>query len=1051
MRKLNRWIEAAELLLTTLSESGKLGECRFGQGDIEGCESPDYDDSSWKKVISKNFRQSMSVEAITEEDAKKDLPLSDWSMMDGPAALRKVVQVPDDIGGLSTSGTKINLVLAFLGPVDIFIDGKRKASFKYWGDTRECEVIITESFVPGTKHTIVAKTPKNDGDALIGTYLNVAIVEEAILELSTAIAQVKFAQRLLLESPSEEKEKALDSLGQLLCSKGVENRDWDVISKNFEDIDRVLVAFEESAKEYCVHMIGHAHIDMNWVWDMADTEDICVRDFSTICDIMDENPDMHFTQSQIAVYDIVHRIRPDLFERAKKKIAEGTWDMAAGTWTEHDLNTSTGEVFARHSLLSVKYAREMLDAKPSEVCWMPDNFGHPATTPNLMNKSGMKYYYHARKGQEYPLYWWEGTDGSRVLDFCCGLYKNAIRVDNIFRVLDEFADKLGMKNSMFVYGVGDHGGGPTRNDIRIKRYLDKKPVFPKLKFAGTHEFYEMALNERTDYPVHKGEQNFIFEGCYTTKTKIKKYLRDGENRLLDAEALMAYNLINGIDVSEDNHEAMEAWKHVLFNGFHDISCGCNIAEADVYDYKIGQEAIDTANILIGKHLAKVKENLTEPEGNHILVFNQLGHIRTDVVRVISNHKGSLIDSDGNVIPVQKSGDQIVFVAKDIPAFGYKAYRLSSEKTNQLVQVHPGSQILDGKVHVIETDIYRMEISVRTGTIVKLTHKLKGQEVLNSLKGVPECIRAFKGERSSNLLKVHTEEPHLMSSWVIGNIMKTENLLGMPEFTVVEVGDVFVCVKVARTYNDSFIEQYITLYNGLDRVDFTLDADWKELGDNKKGVPFMKVGFTVPIHTPRYVYEIPMGWIERKEQGCELPALRFVSLCDDDFGLNLYNDSKFGFSVEGGSVYMSVVRSAYAPDAKPDFGSISCKYAIQPSDGIKDIPKAVKEAGGFNQPLVAIQSGKPRGDVVKGLLAVDCDSIVVSTIKPAATGEGLVLRFLESAGTPTVAKISMDDTDFIVYETNFAEEPIRTVKRKDGVIEIPFGGFESKTLLLRKKC
>ena len=1047
MNNIGKWVQAVNGLLIALSDIGQLGECRFCQGKIDGCEEPDYDDSTWKKVMAKAYPiPGIATETISGESVESELELSDWSMAEGPAALRKVIQIPTSVQGLSTAGTKIYSTLTMLAPIEIYFDGKLAAAYKYWGDSRHCEVVITESFVPGTDHLLVVKTPQNDGDAHLGISLNLEVIEDALLDLSTAVSQLEFAKRMYQENPSDEMKTALESLNNLLDTSAVDNRDWDKIRINFDDIDRELTVFEQAAKQYTVHLIGHSHIDMNWLWDMEDTEDVCIRDFDTICSLLDENPDLRFSQSQICVYDIVHRIRPDLFERAKEKITSGVWDMTAATWSEHDLNTSTGEVFARHNLLSVKYAREMLKAEPSQICWEPDTFGHPATIPNLMVKAGLKYYYHFRKGQEYPMYWWEGTDGSRVLDFCFGPYNNAIRPTNIMPAVYEFLNKLGMRNSMFVYGVGDHGGGPTRRDIQIKRYLDKKPGLPKLVFAGAHKFYETAISEKTDFPVHKGEQNFIFEGVYTTKTKIKKFLRDGEARLLDAEALMAFNAISDADISADNNEAMEAWKHVLFNGFHDISCGCNIAAADRYNYKIGQEAVDTAQALCLKHLSALAGEAMNSGDSHIFVFNQLGHLRTDVVRVKCNHNGSLIDSDGNVVPAQNSNGELIFIAKDVPAFGYKAYSLSAKKAEQPIVVRTGSKKVDGSVHLIETDTYKMEISARTGTITRLHHKIYKTEVLAKLQGEPEVARAFKGEKSSNLVKIQTEEPHIMSAWMIGNIMKTENLLDNPEFSLLECGDVFARVKLSRTYGFSLIEQYITVYNGFDRVDFTLDTDWQELGNNKKGIPFMKVGFTTNITKPRYIYEAPMGWIERHEQNHEVPSLRFVALCDSDFGVNLFNDNKFGFSVDGDSVYMSIVRSSYSPDAVPDKGPISCNYAIHPSRGLQDIPAAVKGAKAFNQPLAAALAGAPKSHSAKGLLSLDNDNVVVSAIKPAANHRGIVVRIVESAGKAANVSLSLHTQHQTVYETNLAEEPLRTLECKNGAVCVRLDGFENKTLL-----
>ncbi len=1051
-----KWLSDAQMLLNNLSVCGQPGVCTFKQGDIEGCERPDYDDSDWKKVMGKGVPiPGISTDSVAVESKKEiELELCDWSMYDGPAAMRKKLVVPESIEGLSTKGTKIYITLTMLAPLEVYIDGTKVASYKYWGDSRQCELVVTEEHKPGKDYVIVFKTPQNDGDAHLGVYINFKVVEDAMLDLSTAIEQIKFAHELYKRNPEPVLKEALSELDALLATDCIASRDWVAINNVIARIDELLKPFEAYAKEYTVHLIAHAHIDMNWLWDIEDTMDICERDFKTVCDIMDENPDMRFSQSQVAVYDIVKKRNPELFERVKKKIAEGKWDITASTWTEHDLNMSGGEVFARHALLSSKFVKEELGAKPSEICWEPDTFGHPASTPNILSKMGVKYYYHFRCGQKYPMYWWEGTDGSRVLDFCFGPYNNSLRPTNIMPVTMEFLKLFGMKTSMFVYGVGDHGGGPTREDIRIKRYLDNKPAMPKLIFSTTHDFYEAALKEKTDYPVHKGEQNFIFEGVYTTKTNIKKLLRHGEARLLDAEAVMAYAKALGNDVSKENEEVMEAWKKVGFNGFHDISCGCNIKAADKHDFKIGEEAVCTGKSISTRVLDVIAKD--KSDSRTLTVFNQLGFERDDVVEIelpdgVSGN--CVVDEDGNCIPAQVAGNKLVFVAKSLPALGFKTYKLENRDNcciNSDVKAKLAYGINDGSVCSLESDRYKLEVSSRTGTIVTLYDKVEKRDVLKRLKGIPEVIYAFKAEKSSNLLQMFYEEPHIMSAWVIGNKFEMKNLIQTPKIELVDCGPVKATLKISRKYNKTTIDQFITVYNGFDRIDFAIDIDWHEKGYYKESIPFLRVGFTTALDSPEYTYETPMGWIDRKLQGVELPSIRFVNLYENGKGVSLYNDCKFGYQVEGGSVYMTIVRGSYSPDAVPDEGPISAKYALRPYSGEKDMPGVVRGAAAFNQPLLAvwgkldaISSGKSCG-----LVHVSEPNVVVSAVKPSADNEGIIVRLVEYAGIDTDVTVTLDGEYSTVMEVDLREEPRRLIDTDTNSVNITIRPFENVTLLFK---
>lgn len=1055
MGKIQKWLNESQKLLSRLSECGQPGVCTFRQGDIEGCERADYDDSDWKKVMGKGVPiPGISTDSIVVEGEKSELELCDWSMYDGPAAMRKRLTLPEYIEGLSTKGTKVYLTLTMLAPLNIYIDGSLAASYKFWGDSRQCELVVTESYNPGNTHVVVFRTPQNDGDAHLGVYVNYSVVENAMLDLSTAIEQIIFAQKLADMHRKPELYSAIARLEDVLNLDDIAMRNWKAINDSISSVDEILKPFEPYAKEFKVHLIAHSHIDMNWLWDMEDTIDICQRDFKTICDILDENPDLYFSQSQAAVYEIVKKHNPDLLKRAKENIQKGKWDVTAATWVEHDLNTSGGETFARQVLLASKFVEDELGTKPSQICWEPDTFGHPATLPNILAKSGVKYYYHFRCGQGYPIYWWEGTDGSRVLGFCFGPYNNALRPTNIMPVSMELLNKYGMKTAMFVFGVGDHGGGPTRNDVRIKRYLDKKPVMPDMFFSSTKAYYEAALSEKSDYPVVKGEQNFIFEGCYTTKTKIKKLLRDGEARLMDAEALMAYEAACGHNVSEDNNKVMEAWKHVCFNGFHDISCGCNISAADKYNYYIGEDAISTANTISAKYMKDIASRHASKEGRTLVVFNQLGFVRDDLVTVELPDgvgDGILVDENGSFIPVQLENGKLIFIAKSLPALGSKIYRLVKNDCcciSGKVKANMAYGTNDGSTCTMESDRYRLDVSSRTGTIVTLYDKIAKRDVLKKLKGEPEVAYAFKAERSSNLLQVFYEEPHIMSSWVIGNKFELRNLIQTPKIELADCGPVKATLKISRKFNNSSIDQYITVYNDFERIDFSIDIDWQEKGYYKESIPFLRVGFTTTLESPEYTYESPMGWLSRKAQGIELPSLRFVNLHEGDYGVSLYNDCKHGFLVEGDSVYMSLIRGSYSPDAMPDLGLTSARYALRPYGGGKDMPGVVCGAAAFNQPpLVTWASGPEDAEYkVGGILNVSEHNVVVSSMKPSSNGNGIVVRLVENEGRRTRANVGLKGIFSRIFETDIKEEVIRILSTNTNEVYIDLNAFEIKTLL-----
>lgn len=1052
MTGLHAWLKESGALVNALSAFGQPGVCTFNQGNIDGCEQVEYDDSNWRKVMGKGAPiPGISTDSVLVEGEGHDLPLCDWSMTDGPAAMRKRILLPQAIEGLPTAGSKVFVTLTMLAPLEVYVDGKCVANYRYWGDTRACELTVAESYQVGREHIVVFRTPQNDGDAHLGVYFNTSVVEDALLRLSTANAQLNFAQLLCEKYGAQDPalREALHKLADRLDAGAVLRRDWTAIDHAAGEIDSALQPFAPYAKQYRVHLIAHAHIDCNWLWDYEDTVDISLRDFKTVCDIMDENPDLRFSQSQTAIYDIIRQKDPALFERVKEKIAQGKWDITAATWTEHDLNLSGGEVFARQALLANRFVVGELNGKPSEICWEPDTFGHPGTVPNLLSKCGVKYYYQFRCGTGDPVYWWEGTDGSRVLTFCYGPYNNALRPNNLMPVVHAFETSYGMKNAMFVYGVGDHGGGPTRNDIAIKRYLDTKPALPELVFSTAHDFYDAALAEKCDFPVYKGERNFIFEGCYTTKAKIKKYLRDGEARLLEAEAMLAAASMTGsADIGTEKKEVAEAWKHVCFNGFHDISCGCNIHAGDKHDFAIGRAAIETGKNVVRKLLQS--QIAADADRFELSVFNPLGWARDDVVTLDlpeGCEGGKLFDADGAEQRVQFENRQLCFVAKNVPALGGKVYTLVPGEVcgAKPVSVRMRKGSTDGSVCTMESDRYVLDVSARSGSIVRLYDKRKRCDVLRPLKGQDEVPYAFKGELSGARLEMRQEEPHIMSAWIMGNIAQRERLLCAESIECISVGPVKASLRVTHRHGESRFAQVMTIYHELPRIDFQFDGDWQERGHYSTGVPNLRVGFTSTFANPRMFFEAPMGYVERDRMGCEVPALRYVHLQQGDAGLSLLNDNKFGFAVEGPSVYMSLVRASYSPDALPDVGAIDARYALLPGDTL-DMAGTTRAAAGFNHPLMSVWGAWPQREA---LVETDNEQVVISCVKPANDGDGIVVRLVEYAGKPASVRIALPGEWTRVWETDMLERPVRLLTALENQTQIGLTAFENKTILFER--
>ncbi|MDH5689653.1 MAG: hypothetical protein OEZ48_17525, partial [Candidatus Bathyarchaeota archaeon] len=788
--------------------------------------------------------------------------------------------------------------------------------------------------------------------------LSYSRVEKVAFEIDSFIQELKF----------------LKDLNQSVVRESVEAFSMDFLNKRIEDLvkeieraRKVLSKASKTAKEFKVHLIGHAHIDMNWLWPWKNTVDTVRNTFNTMVNLMERHPDLHFSQSQAVTYRVVEERFPELFGKIKRNVEDGRWEATAAMWVEADLNMGGTEALVRQILHGKRYVKDKFGVE-TEICWEPDTFGHVWTFPQILRKSGIKYYYFTRCGKGHPLFWWEGPDGSRVLAFT-SVYNNVISPGNIVDISRRLYDRYGLKTSMFVYGVGDHGGGPTIEDVEATHEILEKPALPEVSFSSAQEFFkeiESQLSE-VSVPVVKDELNYVFDGCYTTHGDIKRYNRLCERLLVDAEKL---GIMSGVYPREKLHKA---WLNMLFNQFHDILDGSGTHEAYDYPLELAQEAAEIARSSIRAQMKKIAENIGfSRTGVPIVVFNTLSWNRADIVSAkvpgeLTPKNPTVISSDGDEAPTQVSGDEVLFVA-DVPPMGYRTYYLVEGGTEL------ESLVRDSK---LENEYLRVELDKNSGGIKSMYDKVNDRYVFKK-----EEYTATRPE-ASNLLQVLYEVPHGMSAWIIGEISRVENLVRNASVEFAEDGPVRGTAKVVHKFSNSTITQYIRLYRGIPRLDFRTLIDWKETSDEKTDAPMLKASFTPMLKRSKATFEIPFGYIERPSDGREVPALRWVDLSDGEYGVSLLNDSKYGFDVKGNTIRMTLVRTSYSPDTRPDYGEHEILYSIYPHKGDWKEAQTFRRGYEVNHPLECITVTDPSSGSLpetKSFIQVKPENVVVSCIK-----------------------------------------------------------------------
>ncbi len=413
-------------------------------------------------------------------------------------------------------------------------------------------------------------------------------------------AQAAFARELAASDPAREEEwlELVDKASSVV-EAAAERGDAARVRDAVREAERLMAPIGEAAKACTVYCVGHAHIDMNWMWSWPETVSVTIDTLTTVLRLMEEFPQLTFSQSQASVYAILERYRPDLLEQVQRRVREGRWEVTASHWVETDKNMVSGESLCRHLLYTRRYMQRLFGLAPEDVPidWSPDTFGHAATVPTYLAQGGVRYLYLHRPGvhgrPDVPgAFWWAAADGSRVLvrnDRALG-YNGVIGPQVVSHSLVPFRREAGLQFTMFVYGVGDHGGGPTRRDLAVLLDMAEWPVFPKLVFATAKQFFERLEAEGARLPVLEGELNFEFTGCYTTQTLIKKSNRFAEKRLADAEAAcLLGERVAGVPYPADGLE--QAWRDALFSHFHDILPGSGVRDTRTYAHGLYQQVV----------------------------------------------------------------------------------------------------------------------------------------------------------------------------------------------------------------------------------------------------------------------------------------------------------------------------------------------------------------------------------------------------------------------------------------------------------------------------
>jgi alpha-mannosidase len=936
-------------------------------------------------------------------------------------------------------------------------------------------------------------------------------------------SEIEFVQEFIkLYSDQEKTWRKLVADAEALVSVAWNNSSFTEFQDTVQEAERMLSPIGREAKTYTIHCVGHAHIDMNWMWSWPETVAVTHDTFATVLKLMDEFPDFCFTQSQASVYALIKKYDPDLLAKIKKRVQEGRWEVAAVHWVEGDKNLASGESLARHLLYTRQFTQENFGLNPEDLPldWEPDTFGHALTIPAIVSRGGVKYYYMCRGGEyeKPPIFWWQAPDGSRILvNLETTWYISSIGPHNALELLD-FVEETGLHDWMKVYGVGDHGGGPTRADVINCLGMDTWPIFPNFKMNTAREYYALLDHHGEKFPVLDQELNFEFPGCYTSQSQVKKFNRLGENHAVEAETSAALaHLICGREYP--NQELKDAWINILFGHFHDILPGSGVRATRQYQSGLFQEAAAALNMIKSNSLKTIAERIDTSfmdtkkvpafSGGEedrslgagagrgtadgylssavhqrkgvlpFVVFNPTAWPRIETVQVTvwdmeAEEDSTLMKSEkqfivrsgsGEILPAQQIesgnywGHQYVdlVIPVSIGPLGYGSFCVEEglATSDEKAREDEFQVKCDEEGMGVENEYLSVKFDRLTGGIVQLIDKRTGLDLADP-------------EDPMGTLEYVLERPGSMSAWFIHDPKKIAYPLELDSLEVVRNDRYLASIQAETRLNQSVISIIYTLKAGEPWLEITVEAFWLERGSAETGTPSLRMRFPTGLTDAKARYEIPFGSIQRNlNQGEEVPALRWADVSGNlgnskkKAGLALLNDCKYGHSLNGSTLGLSLIRSSYSPDPIPEFGTLSMRMAVVPHSNDLAPSEMVRLGASFNHPLQIIYTDIHKGSLptnVNFLMSCEQKSIIISSVKKAEQDDGIILRLFEADGRKGKASVlfntSLLGTIARVEEVDLLERPVQnsTARSTDKSIEVdvPAYGIVSVKLNFKKQ-
>jgi len=751
-----------------------------------------------------------------------------------------------------------------------------------------------------------------------------------------------------------------------------------------------------------ISAVGHAHIDTAWLWPMREVARKCARSFANAVTLMEEYPDFEFICSAARHLAWVEERYPGLFDRIRDRVAAGQFQPVGGMWVEADCNVTSGESLVRQIVHGQRWYLSRFGHECREM-WLPDGFGFPASLPQILAEAGMGWFVTQKlcwnEVNRFPhhTFWWQGLDGTRVRAHFppADTYNGDMSLPELLRA--PAVPGAGVR-SLYPFGHGDGGGGPTRDMVEAAHRAGDLAGAPRVAMESLADFFAAVEADPAPLPVWAGDLYLEkHRGTFTSQAAVKLGNRRGELALAAAEL---WSTVRPDGAAWPADDLDRAWKLLLVNQFHDILPGSSI------HWVYRDAATDHAEVqrvggrLVDESLAALAAAVdTSAAVDPAIVFNDTPYRRRELV-----------------------GDAMV----DVAAMGYTVVDRAAPVAGDPVEVGDG-WVSNGLVR-IEWD---------------------GEGRLTSVWDEEHHREVLAEGHAGNLFHLHHDRPREYDAWDVDRSYLDDfvELSGPVRIDVVEGS-----VRFRREFGSSSIDQTMVLQAGSRRIDFVTDVEWHERHT------FLKAAFPVAVHSDHATFEIQFGHVTRathentswEQARFEVCAHRWADLSEAGYGVALLNDCKYGYDVRWNVLRLSLLRAPTAPDPECDQGHHRFTYSLLPHAGDPFAGGVLEAAAALNTPLTVVPVASRSGPLPPSasFVSVDDPAFVVVAVKRADDGSGdVVVRGYEAYGGRRRVRLRVALPFARASRTDLLERPRHDLSVDGDEVPLSLRPFELVTLRL----